>query len=325
MSKKISIIIPVYNVGKYLSQCLESVINQSYRDLEILLIDDGSRDSSARVCDDYSALDSRITVVHQKNNGAASARNVGLSATTGAYLAFVDGDDFLDLNMYSDMMEIMNRTQADIVECAFLKEFRNKTEERKLFNKEIEYSTIEYLARYTNNWDCGLLWNKLFKRELFNGIFFEEGHRIDDEFFTYQGVMNAKKVVYTPKALYHYRMRASSVMQDKTAAERMLFDRLEYSTTRREKVVSSFPELKRIFDYAYLDSLMFWSKDSATTAKVICEIQRLLKEYFKNNKPCKMNPRFRLQLLQLQYATPERFIRKRQIQEPKKDENQYYE
>lgn len=321
----ISVIIPVYNVEKYLSQCLESVIRQTYQDLEIIVIDDGSTDESPRICDEYAEKDTRIRVIHKQNAGAASARNAGLKIATGEYLAFVDSDDYLNTNAYETMLGIMQRTTADIVECAFCNEFPNRTWNRIFFEKETLFSTVEYLKLYTDHWICSLIWEKLYKRSLFEGIEFEEGHQIDDEFFTYQGVMNAKTIVYNPTILYHYRMRSSGVMRDKTVAEKKLFDRLEYSTIRREKVTSRFPELKQVYDESYLNFLVVWSENRGATKSIIQEIQRLIKDYFKTNKPCKMKLGFRLQLLKLQHAAPEKLLAKRPSQAPKKDENQYYE
>lgn len=325
MNELISVIIPVYNVEKYLSQCLESVIHQTYQDLEIIVIDDGSTDNGPRICDEYAERDKRIKVIHQKNGGAASARNAGLRVATGEYLAFVDSDDYLEANAYETLLDIMQRTGADIVECAFCNEFPDRTWDRVFFKKETLFSTVEYLKLYTDHWICSLIWEKLYKRSLFEGIEFEEGHRIDDEFFTYQGVMNAKTIAYNPTILYHYRMRSSGVMRDKTVGEKKLFDRLEYSTIRREKVTSRFTELKQVYDESYLNSLLLWSKNEGATISVIQEIQGLLKDYFKTNKPCKMKFDFRLQLLKLQHTNPEKLLAKRPPQEPRKDENQYYE
>ena len=322
---KISVIIPVYNVEKYLSQCIDSIINQTYSDLEIILSDDGSTDRCPQICDEYAVKDKRIQVIHKNNGGAASARNAALRIAKGEFLAFVDSDDFIELNTFEAMMDIHQRTQADIVECAFSNDYVNKQKDRIFFQEETEFTQIEYLKLFSSHWICGLAWDKLFKRNLLNGIFYEEGHQIDDEFFTYQGVMNANKIIYSPLVLYHYRMRESSLMRDKSAVERMMFDRLEYSRKRRENVVSRYPELKQNYDLAYLNSLIAWSKAESSTIDVIIEIQQLLLDYFKNNKPCKMKPRFRLQLLQLQCADPQKIMMKRPIKTPKKSENQYYE
>ncbi len=322
---KISVIVPLFNVEQYLPQCIESILAQSYRDLEVILVDDGSTDNSAQICDEYAEKDGRITVIHQKNSGAANARNAGLKIATGECLAFVDSDDYLNNEMYSTMMKIMEKTNADIIECAFANVYKDEIKNSIVFSEEKVFSVTEYLKLYTSHWICGLLWDKLFKKGLFRNIYFEEGHQIDDEFFTYQGVMNARKIVYTPMVFYNYRMRMSGLMRDQKATEKIFLDRLESSTARREKVVSRFPELKQEFDYSYLDTLLFWSREKNLTKSVIQEIQRLLNEYFKLKGPCKMSVGFRLQLLQLQLTDPEKILKKNLRQEEKKDENQYYE
>ena len=114
-----------------------------------------------------------------------------------------------------------------------------------------------FLVRFTTDWTCGLLWNKLYKRALFDGIFFEEGHKIDDEYFTYQGVMNAAKVVCDPRVVYNYRQRASSVMQSPAARAQIAVDRIDFMAKRREKVLERFPELRREFDISFVDALSY--------------------------------------------------------------------
>lgn len=281
MRDKISVIVPVYNVARYLPECVESLINQSYSNLEIILIDDGSSDDSGKICDDYAKKDERVIVIHQKNGGAASARNAGLEIATGYYLSFIDSDDYLERDTYARMLRVVNKYDADVVQFAFREVYQNDTKNFLVMETEREFDTEEYLKRYITDWTCGMACDKLFRRELFEGIFYETGHRIDDEFFTYQGIMNAKKIVYTPEVAYNYRMRASSVMNNEQAREEMLFDRLEYLTIRRQKIVKRFPTLKKSFNLAYLDSLIYLSMDEYITIPVLSEIQRLIKAYLR--------------------------------------------
>lgn len=301
MDKTISVIIPVYNVAEYLPECLTSVITQSYHNLEIILINDGSTDRSGMICDEFACKDSRIRVIHQENGGAAAAKNAGLRVATGEYLSFVDSDDFLAPDAYEYMVSLLEKSRADVVQCAFRDVFADECKDRITENRIIAYSTEAYLLRFTTEWTCGLLWDKLYRRILFTGVFFEEGHRIDDEYFTYQGIMNAKQIVYSPQIVYNYRQRASSVMKDRAAQEQILLERLDYSEKRREKVVNRFPELKQQFEYAFLDSLLVWMYDSAATEETIKEIQRMLRRYFHENKPCKMPVSFRIKLLRASY------------------------
>ena len=116
---KISVIIPVYNIENEVTRCIDSVMNQSFRDLEIILVDDGSIDNSGSICDEYQQRDVRIRVIHKENGGLSDARNVGMDAATGEYLAFVDGDDWIDVNMYKDMYEYMLEMKAEIAVCRY--------------------------------------------------------------------------------------------------------------------------------------------------------------------------------------------------------------
>lgn len=324
MNGIISVIVPVYNVERYIAQCIESLIHQSYLKLEIILVDDGSSDRSGSICDAYAKNDERIIVIHQKNGGAASARNAGLRIARGEYLSFVDSDDYLDTEAYSILITTMRETDSDVVEYAFREDYLNNYTDKVYFDTLKEFSTEDYLKLYTSHWISGLAWDKLFKRSLFYNIYYEEGHIIDDEFFTYQGVMHAEKIIYLPVVLYHYRMRKSSVMRNKTTVEKMLFDRLAYSTIRREKIVERFPRLKQLFDYSYLDSLLLWAKDRDVTELVIIEIKKLIRNYFKENKPCKMSLRFRMQLLFFLCMNPANIQKKRNV-EYVEDKYQYFE
>ena len=191
MKDVISVIVPVYNVSAYLPECLDSILSQDYDKLEVILIDDGSTDDSGTVCDAYAQRDNRIRVIHQKNGGAAAAKNAGLRAATGEYLSFADSDDFLEPGAYAYMMSLLKENGADIVRGAFQNRFRTRTEQWLADESRCVMEGKAFLARFATDWTCGLLWNKLYKRALFDGIFFEEGHKIDDEYFTYQGVDNA--------------------------------------------------------------------------------------------------------------------------------------
>lgn len=246
MNETISVIIPIYNVEKYLKESIESVRKQIYSDLQIILIDDGSTDQSGVICDEYAKIDDRIVVVHQKNRGAANAKNTGLRLATGKYLAFLDSDDYLENEAYYFMLEQLKKYQADIVQCCFRNVFTDRVENKCSFTEVTEMDVITYLKLFTKDWTCGLLWDKLYKREVFAGIIFEEGHKIDDEFFTYQGVMKAKKIVRVPKIIYNYRQRLSGVMRSEESQRKIIKDKLDYLSVRRKNIVGKFPELKKI-------------------------------------------------------------------------------
>ena len=277
MNDLISVIMPVYNVENYLSQSIESVLNQDHRELELILIDDGSTDGSGGICDTYAAKDSRVRVIHQKNGGAAAAKNAGLRMASGTYLCFVDSDDFLEPNVYGYMLRILKEQDADAVQFSFRDVYKDHAEEQIL--SPCVLNEKEYLVRFTKDWSCPLLWNKLYKRSLYDGIFFEEGHKIDDEYFTYQGFLNPCKVVFDDKIIYNYRRRASSVMSSAKAGEQRILDCIDSIAKRREKVVARWPELCRAFDENYLDTIWYLSGNIYSTEKTIMALKERLKQY----------------------------------------------
>lgn len=305
----ISVIIPVYNVAAYLPQCIKSILAQEYQALEVILIDDGSTDGSGALCDELAAKDSRLKVIHQANAGAAAAKNAGLRVATGEYLSFVDSDDFLEPGAYEYMVEQLREHDADVIQCAFRNVFRNRSEDVITVRDFTIYETGEYLTRYTQDWTCGLLWDKLYRRELFDGIFFEEGHKIDDEFFTYRGIMNARTILRSPRVVYNYRKRRSGVMLSSTSTQKILLDKVDYLSARRIAVAARFPELKKIFDYHYLNMMVILSTDSAATENSIRYIRKSLWEYFRECNFCRIEFTLAIKLLRLMTLPPKKPLR----------------
>ena len=290
MADLISVIIPVYNVASYLSACIESILSQNYSALEIILIDDGSTDESGEICDEYAKRDSRINVIHQTNAGAAAAKNTGLKAATGTYLSFVDSDDFLESDAYSHMIRIIQEQNADIVQCSYRDVFKNHAIEHSL--EKVTLNQIDFLALFTEDWTCALLWDKLYKKSLFDGVFFETGHKIDDEYFTYRGIMNAKKIVRDSRIVYNYRKRASSVMYSPASAQQIISDRIDYLCKRRKNVIASFPQLRTVYDKHFLNMMIILSRDDNVTEAHLKLIRLYLKEYFQEKQHTK--PDYRL-------------------------------
>ena len=278
MNDLISVIMPVYNVERYLPQSIESVLNQDHRNLELILIDDGSPDGSGALCDAYAAKDNRVRVIHQRNGGAAAAKNAGLRAATGTYLAFVDSDDYLEPDVYGYMLRVLQENEADAAQFSFQDLYRTHTEPQLL--EPCVLNEKAYLVRFTKDWTCALLWNKLYKRSLFDGVFFEEGHKIDDEYFTYQGFLNPCKVVFDEKIIYNYRKRASGVMSTPEAGEQRILDCIDSIAKRRERVVARWPELRKVFDENYLDAVWYLSENPDSTEKTIAALKGYLKAYF---------------------------------------------
>lgn len=324
MEEQISVIIPVYNVAEFLPQCLDSVVSQDYRSLQILLVDDGSTDGSGEICDRYAAADARIQVIHQPNQGAGAAKNAGLRAAEGTYLAFVDSDDFLEPGAYREMVKTMEETQADMVQFSFRNVYRNRTEDQSLLPGPEEMDAKTYLLRFPKDWTCSLLWNKLYKRKLYDGVFFEEGRKIDDEFFTYQALLKPCKVVRRETIVYNYRKRASSVMSRPESANQRLLDCLDAIVSKREKVLAVYPELKYAFDENYLDTLWYLSGNFGCTRETIALLKRHLKAYLRT-KGNRFPPRYLWpMLLRLYFGNEEKMAEECAKKNGRVDLNEFF-
>lgn len=222
MSNLISVIVPVYNVEKYLHKCIDSIINQTYKNLEIILVDDGSTDESGKICDKYKEADNRITVIHKKNGGLSDARNAGLKAATGDFIAFADSDDWIDTNAYNEMITVLTDNNADISACNIAYIFEDKTEVPAVNISKNIFTAEEAIGQLI----CGIgfravAWNKLYRKSCINNMSFEAGKTHEDEFFTYKVLANAEKLVFINKPLYFYRQRSTSIMGEKYSLKRL--------------------------------------------------------------------------------------------------------
>ena len=251
--QKISIIVPVYNIAAYLDECVASLTAQTHGDLEILLIDDGSTDGSGDLCEAWARRDHRIRVIRKPNGGAASARNAGLDAAAGDYICFVDSDDVVEPDYGAHLLRMLEKSGADAAVCSFSFWRREGQEPQPAQTAPGLYTGEAYMLQFLRDWSCSLLWNKIFRREVIGGLRMAEGHRIDDEYFTYQVCMNCRTVAVTDRCLYHYRMRASSAVQDAAARqEQLMGDRIGYVTQRYEHIAQRMPALE---DAYFADAL----------------------------------------------------------------------
>lgn len=202
----ISLVVPVYNVRNYLKTCLQSIISQTYHNLEIILVDDGSNDGSSEICDEYAREDNRVRVIHLPHGGVSAARNAGLEAATGELLGFVDSDDFIDIDLYEYLYKLLLENDADISACTYLLEQEgrpskiiNNTGELYLFSrKEIMRALVK------NDLVKNYLWAKLFKRNLFEGLLFPVGRVYEDVAVLYKVFDRSEKVALSCVAKYHY-------------------------------------------------------------------------------------------------------------------------
>lgn len=287
--KEVSIIIPIFNVANYLQECLDSILAQTYPHFEILLIDDGSTDQSPQICDQYEKRDSRIKVIHKQNGGAASARNKGLDIATGDFICFIDSDDCVKKNYVERLLNALEANEADVSVCAYQYLYKNIIEHQSM-DPTGSVSEKEFILRFLTDWKCGLLWNKIFKASLIGNIRFEEGHKIDDEFFTYKIIMNAKKIVIIDEELYVYRMRASSVMQSKGKNyEKMLQDQFEYITKRYFDVTQKYPDLEQNYLENLIDNYIRLIDGSRSSLEFYEDMKMKIRDYKDELKGTKIN------------------------------------
>lgn len=212
LTEKISVIIPVYNVEKYLVRCVESIINQTYQNLEIILVDDGSPDASGSICDSFE--DPRIRVIHKENGGLSSARNAGLDIATGDYIGFVDSDDWIELDMYETMLRMAKENQAKIV-CVGNYEVDSRTGEKKLglCPKKTEcISGEEFTGRMFlwQGWDSSAC-DKLFHRSLFENQRYPLGQISEDVALIYKITLSSERVAVCGRPMYYYYQRSDSI------------------------------------------------------------------------------------------------------------------
>lgn len=207
----ISVIVPVYNVERYLRQCLDSVVGQTYRDLEILVVDDGSTDGSGEICDEYKT-DSRVQVYHTDNHGLSAARNYALDRAHGNYIAFIDSDDWFEETALQIFLTTAQETSADIVACQFYQEYKDKTVEPEGTRTEFVAEGDEVLKSMVIDHKLTEdVWNKFYRSSLFNSIRYPEGLIFEDKATTYKLLQKAEKLAYTPAPLIHYRNREGSL------------------------------------------------------------------------------------------------------------------
>ncbi|WP_157764146.1 glycosyltransferase family 2 protein [Paenibacillus borealis] len=223
MKPLISIIVPIYNVEQFIKKCIDSIIYQTYRNLEIILVDDGSPDNCGRICDSYANQDNRIKVIHKKNGGLSSARNAGLNVATGNYIGFVDSDDWIEIDMFEKLLSVSEREDADIVQCGYNSVLENGKILRKYTSLNESYNNNkDVLAAYFSQTKINVVvWNKLYKRHLFDSIRMVEGRLFEDTMVSFELVLSTKKLVSIEGEYYNYLQRKSSIMGSTYSSQKL--------------------------------------------------------------------------------------------------------
>jgi len=244
----ISVIVPVYKVEKYLDFCIRSIVNQTYKNLEIILVDDGSPDNCPRICDEWAQKDQRITVIHKENGGLSDARNAGLKIATGDYIGFVDSDDWIDLSLYEVLVNEIKTNCSDIAACGVKLYYEDTDVFSDLtISGSFVFSTEEALrALITENELKYPVYYKLYKAQIIKNILFPIGKIHEDVFWSYQAIAAATKVSVCDHCFYYYRQRTNSIMSTSYSINRL--DGLDAKVERNVFIKQTYPCLAPLAD-----------------------------------------------------------------------------
>lgn len=251
LEKKVSVLVPAYNVDEYLDQCIESICNQIYSNLEIIIVDDGSTDRCPEICDSWAKKDERVIVCHKENGGLVSARKAGAQLATGQLITYVDGDDWLEMDAISSMVSDLEQYGVDIVIYGFIKElygkqirYQNNIPESVYKDEQLKKDVICKMIFDLDQFQCGVytyVWNKLFKREVVLANQLDVDERIvigEDAAVVYPSIVSADAIYISEKCKYHYRQRMNSILRSV------------------EKNPKKIEQLKNLYDY-----LSKWNRD----------------------------------------------------------------
>ncbi|WP_294404622.1 glycosyltransferase family 2 protein [uncultured Clostridium sp.] len=289
----VSVIVPIYNVEKYLRKCIDSLINQTIKDIEIILVNDGSPDNSRAICEEYAEADKRIKIINKENGGLSSARNAGFNEAESDYILFVDSDDWINKNMIEILLNEIKKNNADIVQCRYANVIDENVDEsinEKVASKIIDnIDALRNLYKNDSYLETVVTWNKLYKKSLFDGIKFPEGKLNEDEFTTHKLLFKCKKIVLIDAKLYYYRKTPDSITNSKVSIKKL--DKLEAVKERMkffesvgnveiyEKTVVRYGDLLR---GSFLMCKYLIDNNEKILNDIDSEYKRIFKGYVKN-------------------------------------------
>ncbi len=253
----ISVIVPVYKVEAYLDCCVSSIVNQTYRNLEIILVDDGSPDNCPAMCDQWAKKDNRIKVIHKDNGGLSDARNVGMSIATGEYVGFIDSDDYISPEMYQYLYDRIIKDNSDISACGVEMVFEDGSPPRSMTARgQCVLTTKEALeAIVTESWLKQPVWNKLYKASLIRDIPFPVGKFHEDVFWSYQAIAKATRVSISDTPCYFYMQRNGSIMGTSYSIKRL--DAIEAKQRRLHFLLNNYKSLLGVAQIDLLFTCMY--------------------------------------------------------------------
>lgn len=298
----INVIVPVYKVEPYLDKCISSIVNQTYKNLEIILVDDGSPDSCPTMCDAWAEKDSRIRVIHKPNGGLSDARNAGMTVATGELMAFVDSDDWIAPDMYEYLYQRLTEDNSDIAACGVQMVWENKTPSRMLtrdgncvLNQEEAMRAI-----IEESWLKQPVWYKLYKTALVRDILFPKGKCHEDVFWSYQAVGRAQRVSVSDHTGYYYLQRGGSIMGAGYSLKRL--DAVEAKVQRCAYIQERFPALSPLaikdlwFTCIYQGQLALRALNKAEAEKILTYFENLVETHPFQMEGCSLKERLWLNM-----------------------------
>ncbi|WP_078545763.1 glycosyltransferase family 2 protein [Litchfieldia alkalitelluris] len=282
---KISIIVPVYNVAKYLNRCITSILEQTFRDFEVILVNDGSIDNSKTICEEFAQKDSRIRVINKINGGLSDARNAGLKVSLGEFIAFVDGDDFIDPRMYEYLYRLIKENDAAISTCKIKSYYEEDIIEQSYINIESLYifdSRTAIKCLYSGELTGFSACNKLFSKKLFEKLEFPQGRVYEDAAIMYQLYDKANKIVSIDHAFYYYLRRENSITSSKFSEKRL--DIVQNFIETYSFMEEKYPEICDLLVALYFSSLRNMIVDIINEKSVIKNIKYIyiVRNHIKN-------------------------------------------
>lgn len=291
----ISIIVPIYKVEKYIKKCVDSILSQDYKELEVILVDDGSPDRCPEICDEYAKKDKRVKVLHKENGGLVSARQTGVNIAAGEYIGFVDGDDWIEPDMYRKIAEIIERFKPDMVVTEFFSEFNTHTDiskqifENEFYDKEGLMTDIYPKMLFDGKFYCfGIspnCWSKVFRKELLKKNLMQVDTRIrmgEDAAFTYPCMLDAKNICYINKPFYHYRISPSSMSRGYDGRlENIIM--LPYERLKTVNAKNEFDMTEQLNYYLlYLINFLIRNEAKVLNIKSGVQVRKTIKKIVKN-------------------------------------------
>ncbi len=282
---KVSIIVPVYNVENYIKKCLTSLVKQTLQEIEIIVVNDGSTDNSKNIIEDFlKQYPEKIIYLEKQNGGLSDARNYGIPYAKGEYIAFLDSDDYVELNTYEEMYELAKKENSDMVQCNFYWEYPNK---QKIGDMSICKNKKEMIQNGRVE-----AWNKLIKTDILkqSGVIFPKGYQYEDVEFTYKLILNLNKVAFLNRPLIHYVQRENSIANSQNERTKEILDVLEH-VLKYYQDKGCYEKYKDSLEYIYVKTLLCRSlfrmakiKDKKTRKDLLDLTWKTIHEKFPNWK-----------------------------------------